>query len=316
MSHFTRDAAQHARKEHIEFLKTVAPLRGDLFRYCRSLTNNPWDAEDLAQDTLFKAYSRLGDKHAGIENVKAFLFRAASNQWIDWCRRAKLPLICDDIPVEPITIGPVFEMREALMKVVLFLPPKERIAFVLKELFDYSLEEIAENLGTNTGAVKSALSRARAKVESMKTQRVSSAQMTGEGREVVEAAVVAFNRRDLNGMINLFLTTASGSAYGCFLETNSEEIRRGSMFYTINQPDGAPQPLPYPMAKCCTVNGENLFVIFGDENTIDDVFRFRVEENKFAHFDCYYCCPEVLDEIASALGMKANHHGRYYEEGV
>ena len=42
------------------FLETYEPLRADLYRYCRHLTKSPWDAEDLAQDTLARAFVTLG----------------------------------------------------------------------------------------------------------------------------------------------------------------------------------------------------------------------------------------------------------------
>jgi RNA polymerase sigma-70 factor, ECF subfamily len=38
------------------FLDTFEPLRPELYRYCRHLTHDPWDAEDLAQDTLARRY--------------------------------------------------------------------------------------------------------------------------------------------------------------------------------------------------------------------------------------------------------------------
>jgi len=41
------------------------------------------------------------------------------------------------------------------------LSPQERAAVVLKEVFDMTLEEIADLLATTTGAVKAALHRGR-----------------------------------------------------------------------------------------------------------------------------------------------------------
>ena len=44
------------------------------------------------------------------------------------------------------------------------LAPQERAALLLKEVFELSLDEIAEILGTSLGAVKSALHRGRARL--------------------------------------------------------------------------------------------------------------------------------------------------------
>jgi RNA polymerase sigma-70 factor, ECF subfamily len=54
--------------------------------------------------------------------------------------------------------------------------PQERAAVVLKEVFDFTLEQIAEVLSTTVGAVKSALHRGRARLEEVPehTARASS----------------------------------------------------------------------------------------------------------------------------------------------
>src|SRR5262245_64396752 len=42
------------------FVDTLVPLRPALHRYCRRLAGNVWDAEDLAQETLLRAFGRWG----------------------------------------------------------------------------------------------------------------------------------------------------------------------------------------------------------------------------------------------------------------
>ena len=42
------------------FLDLYEPLRPELYRYCRHLSRNPWDADDLVQDALFRAFAKLG----------------------------------------------------------------------------------------------------------------------------------------------------------------------------------------------------------------------------------------------------------------
>jgi RNA polymerase sigma-70 factor (ECF subfamily) len=42
------------------FLDTYEPLRPELYRYCRQLTRSPWDADDLVQDVLSRAFVTLG----------------------------------------------------------------------------------------------------------------------------------------------------------------------------------------------------------------------------------------------------------------
>lgn len=55
-----------------------------------SLTNSIWDAEDLVQDTIARALGRLA--HFGqVLNPRAYLFRIATNAWLDQQRRTELP---------------------------------------------------------------------------------------------------------------------------------------------------------------------------------------------------------------------------------
>ena len=50
-----KDLTGSLRSGWQRFLAVYEPLRPELFRYCRYLTRSPWDAEDLAQDTMARA---------------------------------------------------------------------------------------------------------------------------------------------------------------------------------------------------------------------------------------------------------------------
>src|SRR5438309_11603334 len=71
------------------FLDTYEPLRSELYRYCRHLTRSPWDAEDLAQDSMARAFVTLGQMGQAPSSPRAWLFRVASNLWIDQVRRRR-----------------------------------------------------------------------------------------------------------------------------------------------------------------------------------------------------------------------------------
>ena len=314
MPAITRDFCSNARSAQIEFHKLVAPYRKDLFRFCRSLTASPWDAEDLTQETLLKVYGRLGDTHFGIENPRSYLFRTAINLWIDWCRKRnpKLPSDQDETFASP--AAPEFEIREAMIAVARSLPPKEQVAFVLKEVFDCTLEEIASITSTTEGSVKSALHRAREKVEGGKPGRALEKKLEPAHKALVDELVGAFQRRSIEDISKLFLSTASSNCYGCFAENSLDEIRKGSLFYTVNKPDGTPQPATYE-GRVGVLGGEPLFlhVVKGE---LADVWRFRFTDGKISHFDCYYTSPHVLEELAGILKLPAGNNGYYYEEGA
>jgi RNA polymerase sigma-70 factor (ECF subfamily) len=303
------------RLEKNNFLKEITDYRDDLFRYCRKLTNNPWD-EYLVQETLVVAYGRLSDKHSGINNLKSYLFKMATNQWIDWCRRSRVQFDSTLVPDEPYYMGNVYEVKETLSSLVYFLPPKERVALVLSEAFESKNDEIAEILGTTEGAVKSALNRSRTKLKSIsETKPFDNAYpKNAEQDKIVSLAVDAFNRRDLEGFSKLFVSNAIGYAPGCFFETSLEEIKKGSLFHTINSHDGSPLPLNFK-AEMVKLNGDTLFILYNGD-ILDDVWKFTIDDDKIEKFDCYYCCPNVLMEIANLLSKKTNNHGYYYEQNL
>jgi RNA polymerase sigma-70 factor (ECF subfamily) len=73
------------------FLEICEPLRPALYRFCRYLSRSPWDAKDLVQDTLARAFATLGGLREPPRDRRAWLFRVASNLWIDQSRRRGVP---------------------------------------------------------------------------------------------------------------------------------------------------------------------------------------------------------------------------------
>jgi RNA polymerase sigma-70 factor, ECF subfamily len=62
------------------YVDLLAPLRPDLYGYCRRLAGDVWDAEDLVQDTLLRGFGRWGASYGGeVRNPRAYLLRAATN---------------------------------------------------------------------------------------------------------------------------------------------------------------------------------------------------------------------------------------------
>jgi RNA polymerase sigma-70 factor, ECF subfamily len=65
----------------------LEPLRRDLYAYCRQLTGNAFDAEDLVQESLTRAFTQAAQAHSPIEKPRAWLFRVATNAYVDGYRR-------------------------------------------------------------------------------------------------------------------------------------------------------------------------------------------------------------------------------------
>jgi len=140
--HSTCRSLRAARQARREFLDRLEPLRSDLYVYCRRLTGNAFDAEDLVQESLARAFTQAAQAHSPIANPRAWLFRVATNAYVDNYRR-QAPVLVDALEqVAPATADPV-EVRDAWAELVTLLPPQERAALALKDLFGFTLAEVA-----------------------------------------------------------------------------------------------------------------------------------------------------------------------------
>lgn len=95
---------------------------------------------------------------------------------------------------------PVLGTGKAVEHLVLTLPPKERACVLLKDVFDYSLEEIAELVDSTVGGVKAALNRARTKLTESSPTAKSARNVSPELKRVMQLYVERFNRRDWDGV--------------------------------------------------------------------------------------------------------------------
>src|SRR6188472_1069522 len=85
----TTELLESTHRTWRRFLETYEPLRPDLYRYCRYLTRSPWDAEDLVQDTMARAFVTLARVAGDIASPRAWLFRVATNAWLNHVRRPR-----------------------------------------------------------------------------------------------------------------------------------------------------------------------------------------------------------------------------------
>ncbi|RUT29912.1 RNA polymerase sigma factor [Paenibacillus zeisoli] len=143
----------------------LSELRSSLLGYCLTLTGSKWEAEDLVQDICLKALPVIqGVKYH--ENARAYLFRAARNQWIDQMRRRKVleRKVADleyQLQLESHAEIDRDDVSYAIRLVLKQLSPLQRCVFLLRDVLSYSSREVADKLNMTEGAVKSALYRAR-----------------------------------------------------------------------------------------------------------------------------------------------------------
>src|SRR5262244_1390048 len=119
------------------YIDALVPLRPALHGYCRRLAGNVWDAEDLVQDTLLRAFGQWGVTYPEVRNPRAYLLRTATNVWIDTLRRRETEARAfnadPDTTAAPSSAPETSsDVRAAGSRLLQRLSPQERAAIVLK----------------------------------------------------------------------------------------------------------------------------------------------------------------------------------------
>jgi RNA polymerase sigma-70 factor (ECF subfamily) len=193
---------------YLAFLETVSQLRPRLHRYCSRMTGSITDGEDVVQDAIFRAYRSL-DTFDDSRPLTPWLFRIAHNQCIDLLRRRGVREEAEAAVAGPDFVEPGGDsVGPAIEHLVLNLPPKERACVLLKEVFEYSLEEIAELVDSSVGGVKAALNRGRSKLASPEVRPAAPRASTPENLKILQLYVDRFNRRDWDGLRELISADA------------------------------------------------------------------------------------------------------------
>jgi RNA polymerase sigma-70 factor (ECF subfamily) len=152
---------QTATEFRDNLLAALPGLRG----FALSLVVNPTRADDLVQETLLKAW-RSQDRFERGSNLKAWLCTIMRNQFYTECRRAKREVEdADGAAAAQMIALPAQEHGIELQKVwaiLAKLPPAQREALLLVAGQGMTYEAAAALVGTQTGTMKSRVSRARA----------------------------------------------------------------------------------------------------------------------------------------------------------
>jgi RNA polymerase sigma-70 factor (ECF subfamily) len=139
-----------------------------LRRYARALAGERAAADDLVQDTLERAWSKLHLFRRGTD-LRAWLFTVMHNVYVNQVRAARpTDALEDDMPelAQRASQGDGLLVRD-LERAISALPEAQREVLLLVALEDLSYEETAQVLGIPIGKVMSRLARAREKLRAL-----------------------------------------------------------------------------------------------------------------------------------------------------
>jgi RNA polymerase sigma-70 factor, ECF subfamily len=207
--------------------------RRELLVHCYRMLGSFHEAEDLLQETFEKAWRGAGRVDTS-SSPRAWLYRIATNACLDALRRrgrrrvlpfdvmdpvrpeGPLPAAADELWLEPfpdrllsdVDPGETVVQREtielAFLAALQHLPPRQRAAFIARDVLGWSARATATLLGTSEVSVKSALQRARAIMKERLPQRRddwgAAAELGDREREVLRRYIDAHQHDDAEAL--------------------------------------------------------------------------------------------------------------------
>ena len=224
-----------------DFDAATTPFRHELVVHCYRMLGSVEDAEDVAQETLIRAWKARDRYDAERASLRTWLYRIATNACLTALEsRPRRPLpsglgAASDDPDTPLL--PDFEVpwlqplpetylrrdhadplartaerdgvRLALVAAMQFLPPRQRAVLVLRDVLQFSAAEVAGQLGTSTAAVNSALQRARAAIAAAAPRENALLEPDDRAvRETIERYIRAFESADVDTLVTLLTDDA------------------------------------------------------------------------------------------------------------
>lgn len=159
-----RDGQVHA------FEELVRRTSSDAYTLARRLVSDDDDARDVVQEAYLRAYRALGS-FRGDAQFSTWLYRITANcasTHLGRRRRHRHDELDEEVEVpdpkpehDPAAAADATLLRERLEAAVAELPPRLRAVVVLRDIYDLSHAEIAQQLAISESAAKVRLHRAR-----------------------------------------------------------------------------------------------------------------------------------------------------------
>ena len=264
-----------------EFAEHRSVLIGAAYRVVGSLT----DAEDVVQETWLRwSAADRGE----VRDVRAYLIRIATRLALNRLRQQQArreqyvgpwlpePIAAAPAGEDPAAVAEVADSVSMAMLVVLeTLSPLERAAFVLREVFDLPVGEIARTLGRSEAAVRQLTHRAREHVQARRPrQTVDKARHTELTLQFLEATTTG----DLDRVMSLLapdvvlVSDGGGKRRAALRPIHGPEKIARWLIAIVTRPDVVGM-----VVRLLEVNGEEAFVSYNGDD-VDSVGFLEVDE--------------------------------------
>jgi RNA polymerase sigma-70 factor (ECF subfamily) len=153
--------ARLKNKEQSALSEVMSMYKNQIFNYLNLMTGDREMAEELTQDTFVKVYFKAGTIKT--DNLKAWIYKIATNLARSEFRKIKIKhlLSLSDVNEGQFAHESSPDSEIELEQMLSVLPEKYRVAIIMKEINNFSFEEISEILKKPVGTVKSLVFRGR-----------------------------------------------------------------------------------------------------------------------------------------------------------
>jgi RNA polymerase sigma-70 factor (ECF subfamily) len=228
--------------DRVGFVQDTEPFRRELLAHCYRMLGSIQDAEDLVQETYLRAWRSYGG-FEGRSSVRTWLYQIATNRCltelakagrrmlpsglsepepdadahlaqagaeVNWLQPAPDAMVVADWADPAAIVAARAGLRLALIASLQYLPPKQRAVLVLRDVLAFPAGEVAVMLGTTTASVKSALQRARARLEGLALADGQITEPTApRARALLDQYIAAFENADAVALERLLTADAT-----------------------------------------------------------------------------------------------------------
>ena len=224
------------------FVEVTEPFRRELLAHCYRMLGSVQDAEDLVQETYLRAWRSYGG-FEGRSSVRTWLYQIATNRCltelakrsrralpsgmsdpepepdvplaaagtgVSWLQPAPDAMVLPDSADPAAIVAARAGVRLALVASLQYLPPTQRAVLVLRDVLAFRANEVAVMLGTTTASVKSALQRARARLDGLAlTEGQINERAEPRARALLDQYIATFENADAIALERLLAQEAT-----------------------------------------------------------------------------------------------------------